>query len=89
MKKQEFKKMKRGLGTSRTTLNVPISESYRSQKGKRKSKKLKNYLKKYFLPQSGKVNRFPGSPGSLESHREVGPKEAHKAHHDYITQDQR
>ena len=27
MKKQEFKKMRRGLGTSRTTLNVPTSES--------------------------------------------------------------
>ena len=27
MKKQEFKKMRRGLGTSGTTLNVPISES--------------------------------------------------------------
>ena len=27
MKKQELKKMKRGLGTSRTTLNVPTSES--------------------------------------------------------------
>ena len=27
MKKQEFKKMKRGLGTSRTNLNVPTSES--------------------------------------------------------------
>ena len=27
MKKQEFKKMRRGLGTSRTTLNVPISKS--------------------------------------------------------------
>ena len=26
MKKQEFKKMKRGLGTSGTTLNVPTSE---------------------------------------------------------------
>ena len=26
MKKQEFKEMKRGLGTSRTTLNVPTSE---------------------------------------------------------------
>ena len=26
-KKQELKKMRRGLGTSRTTLNVPISES--------------------------------------------------------------
>ena len=27
MKKQEFKKIRRGLGTSRTTLNVPTSES--------------------------------------------------------------
>ena len=28
------------------------------------------------------------SPGSLESPKEVGPKEAHtKAHHKYITQD--
>ena len=27
MKKQEFKKMRRGLGTSGTTLNVPISKS--------------------------------------------------------------
>ena len=26
MKKQEFKKMRRGLGTCRTSLNVPISE---------------------------------------------------------------
>ena len=27
MKKEEFKKMKRGLGTSVTTLNIPTSES--------------------------------------------------------------
>ena len=27
MKKQEFKKMRRGLGTSRTTVNVPTSKS--------------------------------------------------------------
>ena len=27
MKKQEFKKMRRGLGTSGTTFNVPTSES--------------------------------------------------------------
>ena len=39
MKKQEFNKMRRGLGTSRTSLNVPTSESQGSQKEKRKSKK--------------------------------------------------
>ena len=27
MKKQEFKKMGRGLGTSRTSLNIPTSKS--------------------------------------------------------------
>ena len=26
MKKQEFKKLRRGLGTSRTSLNIPTSE---------------------------------------------------------------
>ena len=28
MKKQEFKKMRRGLGTSRTTLNIPTFKSW-------------------------------------------------------------
>ena len=45
MKKEDFKKMRRGLGTSRTNLNVPTTESYGCQKEKRKSKKLKTYLK--------------------------------------------
>ena len=39
-------KMRRGLGTSRTTLNVPTSKSYGCQKMKGKSKKLKTYLNK-------------------------------------------
>ena len=42
MKKQELrrnKKVRRGLGPSRTSLNVPTSESQGSQKEKRKSKK--------------------------------------------------
>ena len=58
----------------------------------RKSKKLKTYLKqnKGELPQSGEGNRLSGSPGSSESPKEFGPKEAHtKAHHNYITQDER
>ena len=46
MKKKEFKKMRRGLGTSRTTLNVPTSKSQGCQKEKRKTKKLKTYLNK-------------------------------------------
>ena len=40
------------------------------------------------LSQSGEGNRLPGSPGSPENPKEVGPKKAHtKAHHNYITQD--
>ena len=46
MKKQEFKKIRRGLGTSWTTLNIPTSESQGYQKEKNKSKKLKTYLNK-------------------------------------------
>ena len=36
----------RGLGTSRTSLNVPTSKSQGCQKQNRKSKKLKTYLNK-------------------------------------------
>ena len=41
-----IQKKMRGLGTSRTSLNIPTSESYGCQKEKRKSKKLKTYLNK-------------------------------------------
>ena len=40
-----FKKMRRGLGTFRTTLNIPTSESQGCQKERKKSKKWKTYLK--------------------------------------------
>ena len=46
MKQQEFRKMRRGLGTSRTSLNVPTSELWGYQKENWKSKTLKFYLKK-------------------------------------------
>ena len=39
-------KMRRGLGTSGKTLNVPTSESQGRQREKRKSKKEKTYLNK-------------------------------------------
>ena len=73
-------------------INIPTSESQGCQKEKRKNKKLKANLKNNEgeLPQSVKGNTLPGSPGSPESPKEVGPKEAHiKAHHNYITQDER
>ena len=44
-KEKRIQKTRRGLGTSRTTINVPTSESQGCQKEKRKTKKLKTYLK--------------------------------------------
>ena len=46
MKKQELKKVRTGLGTCRTSLNVPTSELQGCQKEKNSSKKLKTYLNK-------------------------------------------
>ena len=67
------------------------SESYGCQKEKRKSKKLKTYLKKIMKNISNlakEIDFQEDRPGSSESPREIGPKEAHtKAHHNYISQD--
>ena len=46
MKKQEFKKMRRSLLTSGTTVNIPTSKSEGYLKEERKNKKLKTYLNK-------------------------------------------
>ena len=46
-----------------------------------------NIMKENF-PNLAKEIRLSGSPGSSESPKEVGLKEAHtKAHHNYISQD--
>ena len=42
--KKQFKKVRRGLGNSGTTISVPTSEIYGCQKEKRRSKTLKTYL---------------------------------------------
>ena len=46
MKKQEFGKMRKGLGTSRTTLNVLTTEFIRVPKGEEEKQEIENYLKK-------------------------------------------
>ena len=91
MKKQVFTKMRRGWGTSGKILIIPTSESQGCQRrrGRANNWKLIWTNNKGELPQSGKANRLPGSPGSSESPKEVGPKEAHtEAHHTYVTQDE-
>ena len=40
------------------------------------------------FPHLAKEIDFQGSPGSSESPKEAGPKEEHKAHHYYISQDE-
>ena len=46
MKKQEFKKIRRGLGTSRTSLNVPTSEFIGVPEGEEEEQEIETYLKK-------------------------------------------
>ena len=89
MKKQEVKKMKTGLGTSRTTYTFqhPNHRGARRKRGRTRNWKLIWTNNEGELPQSGEGTRHE-SPESSESPKEVGPKEAHtKAHHNYITQD--
>ena len=52
------------------------------EKQEREFENLFEQIMKKNCPQSGEGNRFPGSPGSPESPKEVGPKEEHaKAYH--------
>ena len=49
---------------------------------------VENIMKENFPKLAKEIDFQEGSPGSSESPKEVGPKEAHtKAHHNYITQD--
>ena len=58
MKKQEFKKMRRGLGTSRTTSNVPTSK-HRSARGKQQQEienLFENIMKENFPNLAKKID---------------------------------
>ena len=59
--------------------------------GEEEEQEIKNLFENIMKENSsGKGNRLPGSPGSSESPKEVAAREAHtKAHHNYITQEQR
>ena len=78
MKKQEFKNMRRGLGTSGATLNIRTSESEGCQRRKTRARNWKLiWTNKGKLPESGEGNRLPRSPGSSDSSKEIVPKEEH------------
>ena len=59
--------------------------------GEEKEQEIKNLFEKIMkenFPNLVKEIRLSGSPGSSESPKEIGPKEAHtKVHHNCITQD--
>ena len=61
--------------------------------GEQEEQEMENLLENIMtqnFPNLAKEIRLPGSPGSSESPKEAGPKEEHtKAHHNYITQDER
>ena len=55
--------------------------------GEEEEQEIEHIMKENF-PNLAKEVRLPGSPGSSESPKEVGPKEVHtKAYHNYISQD--
>ena len=93
MRKQELKKMRRDLGNLQDFFkcsNIRIIGVPEVEEEEQDTENLFEQIMKGKLPQSGKGNRLPGSPGSSESSKEVGPKEAHtEAHHNYISQDER
>ena len=90
MKKQKFKKMRSGLGTSGTTSNIPTSESRGVPEGSEGEKEIKYLFEKIMkenFPNLAKEIGFQEVP-EAQSPKEVGPRETHaKAHHNYISQD--
>ena len=89
MKKQEFKKMKRDLGTSGTfkCSNIWIIGVPEGEEEEQDIENLSEKLMKEYFPTLAKEVRLTGSPGSPESPKEVGPKEEYiKTHYTYITQ---
>ena len=91
MKKQEFKKMRRGLGTLQDILKRSNIRFIGVPEGEEEEQEIENLFEqtmKENFPQSDKGNRCPGSPENSESPKEVEPKEAHtKAHYNSISQD--
>ena len=86
--------MWRGLGTLKDNFkhfNIWITGVPEGEEEEQEIENLfENIMKENFPFIMAKEIRVPGSPGSSESPKEVGPKEEHtKTHHNYISQDER
>ena len=82
MKKQDFKKNEerlRNLWDNFEHSNIWIIGVLEKRRSARNWKLIWKHNEGE-LPLSGKGSRLPGSPGSSESPKEVGPKEAHPRH---------
>ena len=75
MKKQVFKKMRRGLGTSRTTLNVPAFESG-VPKGEEEEQEIENILEKIMenFPNLAKEIDFQGTQEAQRVPKRLDPR---------------
>ena len=83
MKKQEFKKMKRGWGTS-GTFKHPNHRGARKRRGRARNWKLIWTNNDWELPQFGEGSRVPRSLGSSESPKEIKSKNKHTNTHDKL-----
>ena len=90
MKKQEFKKMRRGLGTFQDILkrsNIQIIGVPEGEEEEQKFGNLFEPIMKENFPNLAKEIDFQ-EVQEAQSPKEAGPKEQHtKAHHNHITQD--
>ena len=89
MKKQEFKKMRRGLGIFKATKHskIGIIGVPEGEKEEQEIENLfeKNNERKFLQYDEGNTHK---SSGITESSKQIGPKEGHtETHHNYITQD--
>ena len=83
-----IQKNKERLRNLQDTFKRPHIQITGVPEGEEEQQEIKNLVEKHNgeLPQSGKGNRLPGSPGSSESPTQVVPKEEHsKEHHNYVT----
>ena len=77
MNKQELKKMRRGLGTSGTTLNVPISES-QGARWRREEQEIENIMKHNF-PNLAKETDFQEVQEAQRVPKKLDPKGTHQS----------
>ena len=89
MKKQEFKKMKRGLGTSGTTFkhpNIWIIGVPEEEEEEREIENLFEQIVKNF-PNLAKEINFQEVQEAQRVPKNLDPRKHTKAHHNYISQD--